>query len=276
RRVIANVLKGERIEYDRLYKQQNKPDVWINYSFNPVMTGSMVIGVCIAGRDISELRRIEQERLQMKVEEQKKMAHAMLQGQEKERNDIGQELHDNVNQILVSTNLILSMAKKIPGKTDEMIASAMSNLHEVINENRKVAHLFVAPNLEKESLITQLERLASTMLEPASVSTSFSTDAFNEALLNNDQKLNLYRIAQEQCTNIVKHANASAVRFELATANNTFTMVISDNGVGTPSNKKHNGIGLQNINGRLNLFNGSSSVTTAEGEGYALEVMIPL
>lgn len=276
RTIITDVLKGKRVEYDKLYKQKDKPNVWINYAFNPVITDNTVTGICITGRDISELRRIEQERLQMKVEEQKKMAHAMLQGQEKERNDIGQELHDNVNQILVSTNLILSMAKKTPDKTDEMIASAMANLHEVINENRKVAHLFVAPNLEKESLLTQLQRLASTMLEPASISTSFTIDTFREDLLNNDQKLNLYRIAQEQCTNIVKHANASTVQFELATANGIFTMIISDNGVGAHNNKKHNGIGLQNINGRLNLLNGSSSVTTAKGEGYALKVMIPL
>ncbi|RXK59982.1 PAS domain S-box protein [Lacibacter luteus] len=276
RLVIAKVLKGEHIEFDRMHEEPGKAPMWINYTFNPVINNSEVTGVCITGKDISELRRIEQERLRMQIEEQRKITHAMLKAQEKERHAIGQELHDNVNQILVSTNLILSMVKKSPERTEQIITTAMNNLNDVINENRKIAHLFVAPNLEKESLLVQLKQLAGNMLEPASANVEFINDHFKEELLNSDVKINIYRIAQEQCTNIVKYAKATSVLFEIATVNNHFIMKIADNGVGMTAGNKINGIGLQNINGRLGLFKGTSTVTTSPGEGYTLEISIPL
>src|SRR5205085_420047 len=60
-------------------------------------------GAVVMHLDISEVRRLELERMVSKEEEQKNITLAMLHGQEKERNAIGVELHDNVNQILVGT-----------------------------------------------------------------------------------------------------------------------------------------------------------------------------
>ena len=53
--------------------------------------------------DVTQLRVMEQERLHAKKEEQRIITKAILTGQERERNHIGRELHDNINQLLTGT-----------------------------------------------------------------------------------------------------------------------------------------------------------------------------
>jgi PAS domain S-box-containing protein len=233
-------------------------------------------GAVVMHIDISELKRFEKERLQMEMDEQKKITRAMLQGQEKERNAIGEELHDNVNQILVSSNLMLSMAKIKQEKTDELISQAMGSIKEAIDENRKIAHFFVAPDLQSTTLAEQLEKLVATMIKAAGMQAFFHTAEFKEEYLGNEHKIHIYRIAQEQCTNIIKHSKATTVHITLSTAHDLFTMIINDDGVGMKPDQKIEGIGIRNINGRLGLFNGKASVRSAPGKGFTLEISFPI
>lgn len=256
---------------------------WIEISFYPIRQGDKVVGTACFSRDITqrlkaehELRRLEQERLEQEIEEQKKITRAVFDAQERERNSIGLELHDNVNQILVGTNLMLSMAKSKPEKAQELITTSMKLLQDAILENRKIAHAFVAPNLETEGLLIQLRQLAADMLESAGLKVHFEFQYFQEDSLDNDRKVNIYRIAQEQCTNIVKYAKATAVNFELVTSGSFFRMAIRDNGMGMDPGKKAKGIGLRNISGRMDIFNGKVNIVSAPGSGFSLEITLPI
>ena len=60
--------------------------------------------------------------------------------------------------------------------------------------------MFVAPDLKTESLVTQLRKLTFNMLKAANIEVCLDTGQFKEALLDTDRKFNIYRIAQEQCT----------------------------------------------------------------------------
>ncbi|MEO8405137.1 MAG: PAS domain S-box protein [Chitinophagaceae bacterium] len=233
-------------------------------------TGAVVMHI-----DISELRRLEKERLESKLQEHKKITRAMLNAQQKERTAIGSELHDNINQILVGTNLMLSMIRRRPENTDELIETSMANLQTAIRENRKIAHEFVGPDLETETLEDQLKKLTQTMLEASGITVLFDTDHFWEDLLDSEKKLSIYRIAQEQITNIVKHSDATKVTIQLLNADGLFKMSIADNGKGMDSTEKLKGIGLRNIKDRLSLFNGHIKIKTAKNSGFTLTVTIP-
>ncbi len=226
--------------------------------------------------DTTVRKKLEADLLEQQRMEQAKIMATALEAQEKERAAIGIELHDNVNQIIVGTILLLSIGKKNPEKAKQTIETAMRNLQDAIRENRKIAHVFVAPDLETESLADQLKALAYNMLETSGIKLSIADSVFQEQLLDSERKINIYRIAQEQCTNIVKYAKASAVDIKLSTIKNVFKMIISDNGVGMDSDKKTTGIGLRNIRGRLSIFNGTANITTAPGKGFTLEITIPL
>lgn len=151
----------------------------------------------------------------------------------------------------------------------------MDNLKDAIFENRKIAHAFVTPDLASETLIELLKRLMNNMLGVSGIKTSIIANSFFEELLSDERKINLYRIAQEQCANIVKYSKATEVNITIATNIDEFSMRITDNGIGMDSNKKTEGIGLKNINGRLSIFNGTSKIITSKGKGFTLEITIP-
>jgi signal transduction histidine kinase len=91
-----------------------------------------------------------------------------------------------------------------------------------------------------------------------------------------DLKLNLYRICQEQLTNIRKYAYATTVIVELELKHPLFRMTICDNGVGFDINKGKGGIGLHNMKKRAESFSGTLVVDSSPGNGCAIHVEIPI
>lgn len=226
--------------------------------------------------DITERKKLESDLREQQRQEQLKITASALAAQEKERNAIGQDLHDNVNQILVGTKLLLSMVKNKPDNLQELVLSSLKNLQLAIDENRRIAHELATPNLKEEQLADQMSRLSLEMLRIAGISVRIKSDHYEEGRLNSDQKLAAYRIAQEQCSNIVKHAKASEVTITVATGGDCFELTIEDNGVGMDSDKKDMGIGLRNINARVSVLNGSAEIISSPGQGFTLRVQIPL
>ncbi len=225
--------------------------------------------------NITERKKLELELLEQQRNEQLKLTATALEAQEKERTLLGRELHDNVNQILVGTKLLLSMAKNNPEKAKELVNTSIGHLQEAIEENRKLSHRLVTPDLEQENLVEQLTELVREMLATTGIQTHLNTSSLQEKYLSDQQKISIYRIAQEQCTNIIKYAGAKTVTISLET-NDLFKMIISDDGRGMEQDKTTKGIGLRNITGRLSVFKGKMEIKTAPGKGFSLEIEMPL
>jgi signal transduction histidine kinase len=151
----------------------------------------------------------------------------------------------------------------------------MDNLSLAINENRKIAHELVTPNLKNETLVQQLNGLCEQMLRPAGIEPFLQTEQFTEEMLSDNQKLAVYRVAQEQCTNIIKYAKADSVIMTLSTPGDSFVFRITDDGVGADPAKSKSGIGLQNISNRIAVFGGTVQINTKSGEGFELEINMP-
>jgi PAS domain S-box-containing protein len=233
-------------------------------------------------QDITDRKEAEEERKKLEFElqeqqrnEQIKITATALEAQEKERSAIGEELHDNVNQILVGTKLMLSMIKNKSEEAPEIINTCIINLQNAIQENRKLAHELVTPDFETTDLVEQISNMTDIMLKTSGIDVFIDTSYFTEELLDNQQKLAIYRIAQEQCTNIVKYAKGSLTNIFLSTTDGLFKMIISDDGKGMETGEKTDGIGLRNIKGRLSIFNGTANINTEPGKGFTLEITIP-
>ncbi len=229
----------------------------------------------VISNDITEKRKLEVKLREHQKEEQVKITATALEAQERERHAIGTELHDNVNQILVGTKLLLAAVKNVPERELLLLRSCIDNLQEAIDENRKLAHTLVTPDLETESLVDQIRRLCSTMLEIDGVKVLIDTSKYDDHVLSQDNKIAIYRIAQEQCTNIVKYAAASIVNISISNTGRLFKMTIVDDGSGMDLSKSTQGIGLRNINSRLSVLKGKASIITAPGKGFILEIEFP-
>ena len=172
--------------------------------------------------------------------------------------------------------LMLSAALSEPDKCNELVLASQKNIENAIEENRKIAQGLVVPDFETIPLKEQLNHLADIMLKKAGMYVFIDSSSLQEELLDDEQRLTIYRIAQEQYTNIIKHAAAGFVYILLHTSEGYFKKLIFDNGKGQAAGTKTTGIGLRNIKGRLGLFNGTAKVDATPGRGFTLEVVIPL
>ena len=230
-------------------------------------------GAVVMHIDISELRRLERERLELKINEQKKITKAMLQAQEKERNYIGQELHDNINQILAGTKLYLGSAGNKNKEVKELIKYPMQLIDSSIEEIRLLCHRLVTPlkNINLQVLLTELVRQLD-LLAPFKTSFTYSLTVPH---LPDELKLNIYRIIQEQINNITKYAKAKHVTISLTETGNKIRIFMQDDGQGFEMEKKRNGIGISNMINRVEFFNGEIQLESAIGKGCRIEIEIP-
>ncbi len=233
-------------------------------------------GLSVFIKDITENKNLEAQLQQQERLRQLQLFVTSLEAQEKERTIIGMELHDNVNQIIVATKIMLAHLRDNPVNAKEIAEVSINNLEKVIFENRRLAHELVTPDLGSESLVDEMSNLVITMFNPGTISARIEASQLDESLLNEKVKLTLYRIAQEQYSNIIKHAKAMQVKTTLYTSNDIVFMTIEDDGNGLSQEKTEKGIGLKNIDARTKVFNGTMEIHSEPGKGFKLNVEIPL
>jgi PAS domain S-box-containing protein len=273
---IKSVLNKTSIQYVHEYFYINENiKSWFRMIVSP-LPGDAENGAVVMHIDVSEIKRLEEDRMRSEAAQQKKITAAIIEGQENERNAIGKELHDNINQILAGVNILLGLINKRPERLEELLPVCINHMTLAINENRKMAHKLVSPNDENADLIELIQRTTDSMLVTADINVKIACNNFDEALLTDYQKLAIYRIIQEQCTNIIKYANTKKVMLLLHTGTKRFLLIIKDYGCGMEKTKKTAGIGLQNIKSRVNLLNGTVTITTKPNAGFMLAVDIPI
>jgi signal transduction histidine kinase len=227
----------------------------------------------MAASDITEKKLLEQKILEQKVQEQKKVIRAILVGEEKERNKIGQELHDNVSQILTGTKLYLSMARKGKEGNENIINESMLLIDSAIEEIRALSKEKVTP-IKKINLEELLQGLIEGFSEKAQIRTEFNYTGPTQ-LIEDDLKLNIYRIIQEQLNNIQKHANARYIKIDITADTASLNVSVLDDGNGFLVDQKRNGIGISNIINRVESFNGTITINSSPGEGCRTDISIP-
>jgi PAS domain S-box-containing protein len=231
--------------------------------------------VYLARKHETEMKKImEQEILNQKVQEQKRITRAILKGEETERNKIGQELHDNVNQILASIKLFLTMAKeRDPKEGDELLGRSVKLIDNAIEEIRLLSQRHVTP-VKKVNLEELIQSLVDRLNDTTSIQTVFSYNV-NDPVVDDDLKLNIYRIVQEQINNILKHADASRVNIAVTADETSFCVEITDNGKGFDPGKARTGVGISNMINRVQSFNGELEIESSPENGTKLSIKIP-
>jgi PAS domain S-box-containing protein len=233
-------------------------------------TGAVVMHI-----DISEIRKLEQERLKSKLHEQKRITRAMLQAQEKERSQLGQELHDNISQLLAAIRMKLSLYISTNKSSKPILADCIHHLEEAVTETRNLSHRMLMPRFKESSFVESVQALSKNYnLDNRKV--TLDAIHFTEKDISPNVLEALYRIIQEQLHNIEKHAAASNVLISITSNATLATLKIGDNGAGFDTKKKRTGIGLTNIMNRAESFNGHAKINSEPGHGCVLLVEIPV
>jgi two-component system sensor histidine kinase UhpB len=222
--------------------------------------------------DITE-RKFAEGAIQMSIlERQKEVTRIILQTQEKERYSLGRELHDNINQILASINMKLGYFIDQPGDNMGLLLECRKNIKDAIQEMRNLSHRMVIPRFSEKALQPELEALLKEYSYKHKVQLEFGVVKENEIPVS--VKEALYRIAQEQLTNISKHAKADSIKIIVNKDGHWVKMLIRDDGIGFDPNQMRKGIGITNIINRAEAHNGTAEIASEPGKGCELSVRI--
>ena len=226
-------------------------------------------------RDITELKVLESKLIKEKAKQRKKIIRAKVVAQEKERVYLGNELHDNVNQLLVASKLFLEIIKTGDAKSAEMKDNVGQYLATACNEIRNLSHGLVVSNFDQKGLAGSFKKILDDLALSGTFEIAFEHDEKIETL-SKSKKITLLRILQEQTKNIIKHSRATKIDIGLNVVNNKVHLYIRDNGIGFDPRTLRRGIGLSNIFDRVKLYNGNTELNTATGMGCELKITIPV
>jgi signal transduction histidine kinase len=267
--MIATVGISENDVLNDYYKRGNR-DLFFAIMLS-IMVLIFVVFLCIilTNRKMMLNRMVEDEkRHQQQVTEQ------VIAAQEREREVIGRELHDNVNQVLTTVKLYLETTLHKKETSEKLIPKCIDLVMESIKEIRNLSRELSAPTIGTKSLVDSIEALIEMVATSSHLQLHFDHKQYQKLPCMN-QKLAFYRIIQEQLNNIVKHADAKNVWIRLYQEGDTTVLSIKDDGKGFNLLEKRTGIGLNNITSRAEVFNGSVDIKSSRGRGCQLLVTIP-
>lgn len=203
------------------------------------------------------------------------VAALMAKVQEKERKLIGQELHDNVNQILLTVKLFLEMQQPADAKEEWIQKKTVEYVLMAIDEIRKISWEMVQPTLEEKELVDSILQIIDDIHFATPVKIIFNHSK-NIERLSSDKKTSLLRIVQEQIKNIIKYSEATRVNIDITLRKGQVTLTIEDNGIGFDPKETRSGIGFSNIGDRTLSHKGVMVVQSAKGCGCTLTVSLPV
>jgi signal transduction histidine kinase len=143
-----------------------------------------------------------------------------------------------------------------------------------MEEIRQLSRSLVSPGFHAESLEIALSGLIDIVSSVKDIKFRLDLSSFNEASIDVERKVAIYRIIQEQLNNVVKHSGATEVSISLGNDHQLTILTISDNGKGFDTAQKTKGIGLANINNRAAFYNGTVNIYSEKGKGTTLTAIL--
>lgn len=227
-------------------------------------------------------RLIESQKLENVLKEQElNEIDKILEGQEKERLKIANDLHDNLGSILATLKLNFQNLYSQKNKNEENGQALFDKTNELIEEAyqkvRGMAHAKNAGVIGSEGLVPAVQNIAKKIAIPGKLTVQVIPFGMTKRF-ENAMEVSLFRMIQELLTNAIKHAEATEISISLTQDEESINIIIEDNGKGFNPKKtvKNDGMGLSNITKKVEQLNGTFNIDSFEGKGTTIIIDIPL
>jgi signal transduction histidine kinase len=234
----------------------------------------MVVFFITYNRNLEIQRKLKR----MDDEHKQHIINSNLQTLELERQRFAEDLHDEIGASLSAIRLYVgSIDNQV---NDDHIKDQLKEVKHTIDQSmvstRRIAHNILPPGLE----IMGLSKIVEDLVQQLHLTHKLKVDITTESQmpkLNYQKELILYRVLQELFNNTIKHAEAKKVNLQFSCKNGFYLITYSDDGKGFNMNDlQFSGIGLSNLNNRVNMIGGTYQVITAPSEGFYVEISVPL
>ena len=251
---------------------------WWEVHYQPLYNSDGTIEQFLSmNTDITERKRLQQRLGREQEQFRKRLTAAAVEASEAERTHVGRELHDNVNQVLTTVKLYLEHMASSESNNRDLMEKSAQLLQTTITDIRDLSKRLAAPSLGDISIKETLRELVDSIALTKSIKFTLDTCSFKWHQMPQELHLAIYRIAQEQLTNIIKHSNANNVHIALVQKDDFIILEIRDDGVGVQlKNTKAGGIGIANMMSRAEMFNGKIEIDSEPEKGYTLRAVFPM
>ena len=227
--------------------------------------------------DITERKQIE--------ERVRGLSQQLLRSQEEERRRISRELHDVIGQNLSALKIglegpwinQLEECPEVRQKTKEW----SQILQETIGGVRDMAHTLRPSSLDQLGLVKAVQQYCEEFSAKNRIQVDFIAAGIDDAGLDYDTGIALYRLIQEGLININKHAAATLAVIRLVSSFPNIILRIEDNGQGFDVKKRQEEaigekrLGLSSMEERVTLLQGKMKIDSQPGQGTRVFIEIP-
>ena len=211
---------------------------------------------------------------------QRELLHATIEAEERERQRIGGDLHDEIGSSLSAAKLLLSqVATSATGPDNALLATVTDILNNSVQDIRNISQNLHPAVLAQFGLVEALYSLG-FMWADAQAVTVVEVQAELATPLPYQHELALYRIVQELVNNAMKHAQASSIAVRLTARPHSLHLLVADNGRGFDYTRAQQartaGLGLKSLEARVNMLNAAWTLESTPGQGTRIEIEMPL
>lgn len=280
-------IKSGKIWMGELHnKKKNGELYWEFTTISPIFDSNGQITHFLAIKeDITERKRIEMALYNSEMELRKFASH-LQNVREEEKVALAREIHDELGQILVALKIEMGLLKQKVVKNNSFYSSddilnrfdrLVSLIDKTIKTTRRIMNGLRPELLEMHGILEAIKAFISEFEVRHQISCNFTYD-INDAEMNQQQQLALYRILQEALNNIAKHSKATLVTIQLIKVDNTLKFEIIDNGIGFDINNsgRPDSYGMIGMKERVVLLEGKLNITSEKDKGTTVSIEMPL
>jgi signal transduction histidine kinase len=246
--------------------------------------GYYSFGFAYYARDQAETARREGQALLADLQEAHRQLQAYAEQVEElavaeERNRLAREMHDTLGHRLTVAAVQLEGAQRLiptePEQASRMVGTVREQVREALEELRRTVATLRTPLEADVSLTRALARVAGDFEEATGLAVHLTLPD-DLPPLPDTHRLAIYRAAQEALTNVQRHAHAQTVWLELALQGDAMTLLVSDDGVGSPPAAETRGFGLRGLQERAAQLGGDLTLEARPSGGAQLAFRLPL
>jgi signal transduction histidine kinase len=212
------------------------------------------------------------ERTEPRRIKERRIARARVSAAAQERRRLVADLHDGIQNELVSLIVGLSLAEddnQTPPELAAMLSSLGARAQATLDAIREIAHGNRPPLLAMAGVMEAIREQAA--LAPMTVSLRGTAPRSSA-----DAEEAVYFVCLEALQNVAKHACRSArVILELRYHDGRLAVRIADDGGGFDTVRGRKGAGLTNIRDRVASAGGTVRIISAPGRGTVVAVKLP-
>ncbi len=229
-----------------------------------------MLGVAL---DITE-RKLAEEALSF-------MNRRVIEAEERERNRIARDLHENVGQRLALSAITIEQLKNdSPLQAVELhdrLDGVWRNTLEILTDVKASAHELYSPRLEYLGIAAVMRTFCEEFGKRKRVEIDSNSHGFSR-LVPSDVSICLFRVLQEALHNAVMHSGMQKFSVQLWGESDELHLKVSDSGVGFDlrAARRGQGLGLIRIEQRVKLVEGTFSIDSQLEKGTTVHVRVPL